>query len=104
MHQNGGRASSAQEVDDDVEYLRVQNRGSLEIFSCGGSTREDKNARADDCADSQSCQRPRSQRFLQALAWGLGFGDQLVDRLAAEKLVVGGAHNFFGWRLAGRRL
>ena len=35
--------------------------------------------------------------FLQALFRGFGLGDQLVDGLAAEKLVVGGADDF-GWR------
>jgi hypothetical protein len=37
---------------------------------------------------------------LQSLARGLGFGDQLVNRLATEKLILGSSHGagrFRGW-------
>ena len=90
-------AAAAQKVHDDVEHLRVQNRRSLEIFSGRGGAGEHENARADDGADAQRGQRPRAQSLLQALARSFGFGDQLVDRLAAEKLVVGGTDDGSGF-------
>ena len=95
---------AAQEIDDQVEHLRVQDRRSLEIFSRRRGSGENENAGADDGADAQRGQRPRAQRLLQPLAGVFGVGDQLVDGLAAEKLVVGGAHDFFGWRLGRCRL
>ena len=91
VHERSGGAAGAQEVHDEVEHLRVQNGRSLEIFSGGRRAGEDENARADDGADAQRGQRPRAERFLQPMSRVFGFGDQLVDRLAAEKLVVGGA-------------
>src|ERR1700685_1783773 len=104
MHECSRSVAGAQKVDDYVECLGMQERRSLKVFSGGGRSGEYKNARADNRADSQRRQRPRPQSFLQPLARSFRFGDQLVDRLAAEKLVLGSSYDVVGWRLAGRWL
>ena len=104
MHQHLRRSPAAQEVHDDVEDLGVQDGGRLEIFAGGRGARKDENPRANDGADAQRRQRPRAQRLLQFSFRVFRLGNQLVDGFAAEKLVLGGAHNIFGWRLGGRRL
>ena len=58
------------------------------MFSRGGRSREDKDSRADDCADAEGSQRPRPQRFLKPMPRLVGFRNQFVDRLTAEKLVI----------------
>src|ERR1700740_1176338 len=90
MHQNLRRPAAAQKIDDDVKPLRVQTRWSVEILSCGSRSGENEDARTDDRADPQSGERPRSKRFLQALARRFGFRDQLVNRLAEKKLLFKG--------------
>ena len=87
MHQRARRAAGAQEVDDQVQYLRVQDRRSLEVLSRGRSAGENKYPRADDRADAQRGQRPRTQSLLETMPGLVGFRDQFVDGLAAEKLV-----------------
>src|SRR5579864_4181549 len=82
----------------------MPDRGRLEIFPGGGGAGEDKDSRADNGADTQRGEGPGPERFLQALARGFRFGDQLVDRLAAEKLVVGGADGVIRRRFGGGRL
>ncbi len=79
-------------VHDDVERLRVQNGWGLEILARGRGAGKNENSGADDRPDAQRGQRPGAEGFLQPLPWGLGFRDQLVDRLAAEKLVVAGSN------------
>ena len=66
MHERSGGAAGAQEIDDHIEHLRVQDGGSLEIFSGGGGAGEDENSRADDGADAERGQRPGAQRFAAA--------------------------------------
>ena len=101
MHQNLRGSTTPQEVHDDIEHLRVQNGRRLEIFAGGRGAGENEDARTNDRADAQGRQRPRAQRLLQFSLRVFRLGDQLVDGFAAEKLTVGGAHNVFGWRLAG---
>src|ERR1700682_6021216 len=98
MHENLRRAASTQEVDDDVENLGVENGRSLEVFSGSGGSGEHKNAGADHGADAQRSQRPGAESLLQTLARSLRFGNQLVDRFAAEQLVVGRANGGSGFR------
>ena len=98
MHEDLRCAASAQEVHDDVENLGVKNGWSLEIFSRGRRPRQHKNAGTDHCPDAQRCQRPGPESFLQTLSRSLRFGDQLVDRFAAEKLVVRSANGGSGLR------
>ena len=68
MHQHLRGAASAQEVHDDVENLRVQNRRSLEVFSGRRRAGQYENARADHRADTQRGQRPGAQRLLQPMS------------------------------------
>lgn len=69
----------------------MQNGRRLEIFARCRRAGKDENSRADDGADTQGGKRPGAESFLQPLSRHLGFSDQLVDRLTAEKLVVGSA-------------
>src|SRR5215470_5808065 len=94
MHERSGGAPGAQEVDDQVEDLRVQDGRGLKVFAGCGSAGEDEYAGSDDRADAQRGQRPRAEGFAKTVFGVLGFGDQLVDGLAAEELVavLGGSH------------
>ena len=76
----------------------MQDGWGLEIFARGRGAGEDENSRADDRADTQGRQRPGAESFLQALAWSLRIRDQLVDRLAAQELVVGSVNRGGGIR------
>ena len=88
VHQRARRASGAQEVDDQVQHLRVQDGRSLEVLSRRRRAGENENSRANDGADAQRGKRPRSQRLLKTMPGLVGLRNQFVDGLAAEKLVV----------------
>lgn len=98
MHQDLRRAASAQEIHDDVENLGVEDRRGLEVFSRGRRTGQHEDARADYRTDTQRGQRPGTKRLLQALAGCFRLGDQLVDGLTAEQLVVGSTNDLSGFR------
>jgi hypothetical protein len=66
----------------------MQDGWGLEIFARCRGAGKDENSRTNDGADAQGGKRPRAKSFLQPLSGGFGFQDQLVDRLAAEKLIV----------------
>ena len=68
----------------------MQEGRSLKIFSGGGGPGKNENAGTDDGADAQRGQRPGAERFTEPVLGVLGIGDQLVDRLAAKNLFVGG--------------
>ncbi len=68
VHEDLRRAAAAQEVHDDVEHLGVEDGRRLEVFSGSRGAGEHEDAGADDRADAERGQRPRAQRFLQALA------------------------------------
>ena len=91
VHERSRRAAGAQEVHDQVEHLRVQDGRSLEVLSRRGRAGENEYARADDRADAERRQRPRPQRLFEPVPGLVGFRNQLVDGLAAEQLVFGGA-------------
>jgi hypothetical protein len=91
VHERACGATSAQVVDRQIQDLGMQNGGSFEMLSGGGCPRENEDARADDRADAQRRQRPGAERLFQAMLGLLGFGDQPVDGLAAEKLTRGSA-------------
>ena len=81
MHQCARGASGPQEVRNQIQHLRMQDRGRLEVFAGSRRASEDENAGADNGANAESRQRPRPERFLQAVAGFVGLGDELVDRL-----------------------
>ena len=88
MHQRTRRASSAQEIRDQVQDLRMQDRRGREMFSRRRRARQHKYPRADDRADAQGSERPWTKRLLKTMSRLVGFRNQLVDGLAAEKLVI----------------
>ena len=96
MHQRPGSVAGAQEIHDQVERLRVQDRRRLEVFSRRRRSREHKNSRANNRADAQRRQRPRPQRLTEPVLWMVRFRDQLIDRLATESLAVRST-NDGGW-------
>jgi len=57
-----------------------------------------EDARADHCANAQRGQRLWAKRLLQTLAGCFRLGDQLVNGLAAEQLVVGSTNDLSGFR------
>jgi len=94
------RPSAAKEVHDEIENLRVQDGWRLKVFSGGGGAREHKNAGANDGSNAQGGQRPWPKRLLQTASGIFRFGNQLVDRLATEKLARRGSDNIIRWRLS----
>ena len=84
MHQSASRAAGSQEVEKQVHHLGVQDGRRLEMFSRCGSSGENEDSRADDGADAQRRERPRSKSFLQAMLGLIGFGNQFVYGFAAE--------------------
>ncbi len=88
VHQRARARSVAQQVDDQVEHLRVQDGGNFEVLAGGGRAGEHEDAAADDGADAERGQAPRAEGLLEPVLGLLGVGDQLVDGLAGEKLVA----------------
>jgi hypothetical protein len=88
MHQNRRGSSSAKEIDNDIEHLRMQNRGRLEIFARGRRSRQHKNPGANDGANSERRQADPAQRFLQFSFGVFCICDQLIDVLTPEELWV----------------
>jgi len=78
--------------------MAMDGPAGLEVFSRGRGASKHEDARSDYGTNTQRGQRPGAKRFLQALAGRFGFRDQLVDGLAAEKLVVGCTNNLSGFR------
>ena len=84
MHERSRGAAGAQEIHDQVERLRVQDGRRLKIFSRGGGSGQNENARADDGADAERRQRPRAQGLTEPVFRVFRVRDQLVDGLATE--------------------
>ena len=87
MHECARGASGAEKVNQKIEHLSVQDRGSLEVLASGRGPGKDKNSGADDRADAECGQRPRAQRLAQSMFRLVGLSDQFVDGLAAQELV-----------------
>jgi len=96
MHQRSSRATRPQEVHNQVERLRMQNRRRLEIFSSSGRSRENENSRANNRADAERRQRPWAQRLAEPVLRVLRLRDQFVDGLTAESLRIRRAYDG-GW-------
>ncbi len=93
VHERSGGAAGAQEIHDQVERLRVQDGGRLEIFSRRRRSRKDEDARANDGADAERRQRPGAQRLTEPVRGIVRFRDQFVDGLATERLAVGSTND-----------
>ena len=65
----------------------MQNGRRFKVFARSGRSRQHENSGANDRADTESSQRPRSQSLAKTMLRPVGLGDQLVDGFAAEKLV-----------------
>ena len=91
VHERSRRASGAQEVDQQIEHLGVQDGGRFEVLARRRGAGENKNSRADNGADAERRQRPGAEGLLEAMLGLVRIGDQLVDGLAAEQLARRGA-------------
>ena len=87
MHQNLRRPATPQEVHDDIEHLRVQNGGCLEIFAGGCGASKDENPGANNGANAERGERPRPQGFLETVLRMLRISNEFVDRFSGEELV-----------------
>ena len=96
MHQRAGSAAGAQEVNQQIEHLSVQDRGYLEVLASGRGSGKNKNSRADDRADAERGQRPWPQGFAQSMLRLVGLGDQFVDGFAAQELAAMGSRGRVG--------
>ena len=87
--QRGPRAGAAghgrvvQEVV--CQWRRTDGRHS-ELLAGHGRADDRKDARADDCADAESGERPGAERLFQRVLGLLRFADQLIDGLAGKQL------------------
>ncbi len=61
MHQHAASPARAEEVHDQVEYLRVQDRRSFKVLACRRRSGQDEYAGADNRADPQRRQPPRAE-------------------------------------------
>src|SRR5579863_8207803 len=77
--------------DQKVEQGSIENGRSVELLPSNGGADDGENTRADNRANSKSGERDRPQRFLQFSVRLLRVGDQLVDGLATEKLILRGS-------------
>ena len=74
-----------------MNQRRVADRGHGELLPRHGRADDGEYPRPDHRSDAQRGQRPRPQRLLQRVLRLLRFRDQLVDRLAGNKLAAEGA-------------
>src|ERR1700756_5957584 len=65
VHESPRGRTCPQEIDDQIENLRVQNRWSFKVLAGRGGSGEDENSRADDGTDPKRGERPRAQGFLE---------------------------------------
>src|ERR1700733_3709654 len=82
--------------DQKIEQWCVENRRGVELLSADRRPDYGENARSNHRANAESGERHRAQGLLQSSLRLLRVRDQLVDRLATEKLVVGGARTARG--------
>ena len=75
-------------TDEVVEERRVQDRGGVELLTGDGGSHNCEDSRADHRADAESGQRNWAEGFLQSAFGVFRIGDQLIDGLAAEELVI----------------
>ena len=73
-------------MDDVVGERAVQDGRRVEFLACDRGADDGEDSRADDCADTEPGERPRSERFLEPMFRLLRVGDQLVNGLACEDL------------------
>ena len=79
MHQRACSASGAEEVDEKIKHLSVQDRRNFEMLASGRGPGKNKYPRPDNRANAERSQRPRPQRLAKAMLGLVGLGDQLVD-------------------------
>ena len=53
MHKHLCRTAAAQEINDQVQHLRVQNRRRLEMLARGRRPGKDEDSGTNDCANAQ---------------------------------------------------
>ena len=80
-------ASGAEEVDNEIQHLRVQDGGSLKVLARGCRAGEHEDSGANNGPDPQCRQGPRPKAFLKLMLWIVRVRDQLVDGLPGKKLV-----------------
>ena len=96
MHQRPGGASGAEEVDEKIEDLSVQDRGNFEMLASSRGPGKNEYPRTDDRADTKRRQRPRPQRLAQAMLGLVRLSNQFVDGLAAQELAAVGSRGGLG--------
>ena len=83
-----GRAQRLRPVQHHIQQRRFQDRMHFQHFARRRRAGEDENAGADDGADPQRGQRPGPQRLAQSVPRRLRVGNQLVDTLLLEEVVM----------------
>ena len=85
MEKDAGKVPVLNQVLEDVQHLRMQQRRCGVLASRRGAGK-DKNSRADNRADSKSGERPRPQRFRQPMPRPFRVRNQLVNGLLGKEL------------------
>ena len=91
MHQDACGISVANQVYEKVEDLRVQDGRRFKVLASRGGSGEDENARADDGADAEGCERPRAERFFQPMLGLVRLRNEPVNGFAGQQLTAGPA-------------
>ncbi len=86
MHEDIRCAMPLKEVNNDVEDLGAQDGRGLKILSRGSRTGENKYARANNGADSESREADPAERLFETPLRLLRVCYQLIDTLAAKEL------------------
>ena len=68
VHERARRAAGAQEVDQQVQHLGVQDGRRFEVLAGGGGAGEDEDSRANDGADAERGQRPGAERLFEPVS------------------------------------
>jgi hypothetical protein len=88
VHQRPGSAAGVDEIGEEIEDLRVQNRRRFEMFPRRRSPGENKDTGANNRPDAERGQRPRPQTFFQPVSRLVRLSDQLINGLSGEELVA----------------
>jgi len=82
-------------VNEVVAEWGVKDAGGVELLAGDGGANDGEDAGADDGADAERGQRPRAEGLFEPVLGFFRVPDQLIDRLAGNKLAGQGSFPLF---------
>jgi len=104
MHKRTLDTAAMQEVDEEIQHLRMQNRGCLEVFSGRRGSSQYEYPRSNNGPYSQCSDGPWAESLSQTILWFIRLGNQLVDGLTPQKLAAQKEWARFSWLRDDKRL